>query len=592
MGDQSPHFHGCQIDPEATLSNVDLVKLLMNDASSKTADLWKDVMKELDLDRNHNKEVNKQIVEGLGKRIDALERYISSSLDRPSSNVPPTPEPPQHTFTCYLCPHSFHSLSSLDEHIVANHPSMLCEECGQTLRSKPDLYLHQHRHHSQTLEHASSVLCSPDRDCPGPTCDSSEQYHTVLSENVNEIQQSSDKIPCLVCDKCDSTFHCNSDLDNHIKSHHTLPVLYNRFLGPESQIRGSPSPHPMLFHCFECDYRFLTQKHLVEHVRAKHGVSAIHACPNCETIFVSSEFLERHKQTCHEFYNTWPTPAPFFSPVSETPNINAALIHCKTCEATFNDMRQLNIHSLEHNEVTEVSNSTIEYINNDKQSGDPRAITYSTSTQLTSPPPIGDISDILQVDGIDDTETELEVAMETSTVVINEAEKPHAANNPAVYPCHIQEYDVASRSLSFHPISNISPLEVTDSVLVEFNSHREINTIFKHIRHLPMGSTVRRFIHPNLKDKHKNLSEKAVYLRKNEQLQTKILYDADSLTLFYKQPGEKLWSRYEQNSPLPDLSSSTLSSLSPSAPSFSPIPQADGINDSNLTACTNKHKSK
>ena len=416
MGDQSPHFHGSQIDPEATLSNVDLVKFLMNDASSKTADLWKDVMKELDLDRNHNKEVNKQIVEGLGKRIDALERYISSSLDHPSSNVPPTPKPPQHTFTCYLCPHSFHSLSSLDEHIVANHPSMLCEECGQTLRSKPDLYLHQHRHHSQTLEHASSVLCSPDRDCPGPTCDSSEQYHTVLSENANEIQQSSDRIPCLVCDKCDSTFHCNSDLDNHINSHHTLPVLYNRFLGPESQIRGSPSPHPMLFHCFECDYRFLTQKHLVEHVRAKHGVSAIHACPNCETIFVSSEFLERHKQTCHEFSNTWPTPAPFFSPVSEIPNINAALIHCKTCEATFNDMRQLNIHSLEHNEVTEVSNSTIEYINNDKQSGDPRAITYSTSTQLTSPPPIGDISDILQVDGIDDSETGLEVAKETSNV--------------------------------------------------------------------------------------------------------------------------------------------------------------------------------
>ena len=165
-----------------------------------------------------------------------------------------------------------------------------------------------------------------------------------------------------------------------MKSHHTLPDLYNKCLGPESKIRSKPSPHPLLFHCCKC---FLNPEHLTEHVRAKHGVSAIYACSKCQNIFTSSEFLERHKQTCHDIYNSWSTPAPYFSPALETPPLNAALIHCKSGDATFDDMRQLNIHTLEHNEVSKVSNIRIEHIyHKKKQSKDPHAITYSIPTHL------------------------------------------------------------------------------------------------------------------------------------------------------------------------------------------------------------------
>ena len=56
MTEHSSRVQDCQIDPGVTLSNVDLLKLLMNDSSTKVAELWKDVRNELDLDRNHNKE--------------------------------------------------------------------------------------------------------------------------------------------------------------------------------------------------------------------------------------------------------------------------------------------------------------------------------------------------------------------------------------------------------------------------------------------------------------------------------------------------------------------------------------------------------
>ena len=133
MADHSSSGQDCQIDPGVTLSNVDLLKLLMNDSSTKVAELWKDVRNELDLDRNHNKEVNKQIIEGLGKRIDILEKYVIANVDDQVHNALHISKEKQSNFSCYLCVQSFHTLSSLDEHIVSNHASLICEECGKTL---------------------------------------------------------------------------------------------------------------------------------------------------------------------------------------------------------------------------------------------------------------------------------------------------------------------------------------------------------------------------------------------------------------------------------------------------------------------------
>ena len=152
MADQFPHTYDQYIDPHATLSNADVVRFLMEDTSSKIAELWKDVRNELDLDRKHNQEINKRVVEGLGKRIDILDNYLITSLNHESITTLPVSTLDQPTFSCNLCAHSFPELSSLDEHIETTHPSLLCEECGKTLRSQPDLYLHLHRHHGKSLK--------------------------------------------------------------------------------------------------------------------------------------------------------------------------------------------------------------------------------------------------------------------------------------------------------------------------------------------------------------------------------------------------------------------------------------------------------
>ena len=44
-------------DPDATISNTDLFKFILNDTNTKVGELWNDVKKELDLDRDHNKKV-------------------------------------------------------------------------------------------------------------------------------------------------------------------------------------------------------------------------------------------------------------------------------------------------------------------------------------------------------------------------------------------------------------------------------------------------------------------------------------------------------------------------------------------------------
>ena len=87
MGDDLSQTVGHHIDPGDTLSNAELAKFILKDTSIQIADLWRvwrDVKSELDLDRDHNKKVNEQIVKGLCKRIDVLEKYVQKQSSEQS----------------------------------------------------------------------------------------------------------------------------------------------------------------------------------------------------------------------------------------------------------------------------------------------------------------------------------------------------------------------------------------------------------------------------------------------------------------------------------------------------------------------------
>ena len=436
--DQPSNIPGYHIDTRDTLSSADLLKFLLNDTSTKIAELWKDVKNELDLDRNHNNEVNKQIVEGLGKRIETLEKYVISSLDKRSS--PPSSEEKQPTFSCYLCVESFHRLSSLDKHIKSNHPSLICVECGKTLRSKPDLYLHTHREHKETLEDTSQssqiiVVGSPGResatfnsftgsqdnlnlssvlfddrvslsqglqDCDETfltSPDLSPHQHSVQCEpsitrprSTTEEEHSQllhDSIPCqehtgcFNCNDCGQTFRTLNDLQIHTHLNHVVGSPIQQDVLLQSEALSTPYKQGVTFSCYECEYLFLSRDHLVEHLQTKHGVEDIQICPLCENIFKSPEYLNLHKTRCHALHlSPDSNPLPFIDK-SLTPfttcswcgfvaksdkDMNEHMlykhrrkvtVHCNNCEATFQDMRLLNIHMLEQHSQDESSTHNV-----------------------------------------------------------------------------------------------------------------------------------------------------------------------------------------------------------------------------------------
>ena len=249
MSDQFSLSRGLHVEAGDALSNADVVKFLLRDTSTKIAELWEDVKSELDLDRKHNKEVNSQIIEGLGKRIDILEKYLMSSLCHESPTNSPASTQTQPAFTCNLCDHRCFELSSLDEHVQTTHPSLLCEECGKTLRRKPDLNLHRHRHHNQITENPSQT-----------------NIHTTVS--VQAVLSSSSSPPNLVqsCTTCGKTFPSEKELDAHIQkehgdissmvSDHQYPCHTHHSLSPQTSANSlteSRQQSPRTYYCYICD---------------------------------------------------------------------------------------------------------------------------------------------------------------------------------------------------------------------------------------------------------------------------------------------------------------------------------------------------
>ena len=100
MDDTISNLLGRQIDPGDLLSNEDLVKMIMNDTNTKVNDLWKDIREELKLDRDHNREVIKNVVDGFCKRLDNLEKFVLDNASK-HSNLIADIELKQETISSY-----------------------------------------------------------------------------------------------------------------------------------------------------------------------------------------------------------------------------------------------------------------------------------------------------------------------------------------------------------------------------------------------------------------------------------------------------------------------------------------------------------
>ena len=157
-----------------------------------------------------------------------------AKLSHPKSGSPPAYGPVfiqdrvSPTLPCNICKKRFEKLTALDHHIRANHPVLQCECCGKTLRSKPDLNLHLHKHH-----YAYNVDDTENYFCQSPSLSKTN----FDSQSIHEMYNTADLLGgpprCNVCG-----YHSLSipDLNLHKHRHH----------GNISQAGSEPGPNASL----------------------------------------------------------------------------------------------------------------------------------------------------------------------------------------------------------------------------------------------------------------------------------------------------------------------------------------------------------
>ena len=82
---------------------------------------------------------------------------------------------------------------------------------------------------------------------------------------------------CFSCRKCSFSFHCNPDLDKHIKNAHADPDPYT---------------------CHFCNNKFQCEEDLIQHIEANHEQQSL-PCDVCGDAFSSSNDLNDHKNNTH-----------------------------------------------------------------------------------------------------------------------------------------------------------------------------------------------------------------------------------------------------------------------------------------------------
>ena len=92
--------------------------------------------------------------------------------------------------------------------------------------------------------------------------------------HTNESRPSAE---CFSCQKCSFSFHCNPDLDKHIKNAHADPDPYT---------------------CHFCNNKFQCEEDLIQHIEANHEQQSL-PCDVCGDAFSSSNDLNDHKNNTH-----------------------------------------------------------------------------------------------------------------------------------------------------------------------------------------------------------------------------------------------------------------------------------------------------
>lgn len=247
---------------------------------------------------------------------------------------------------CYSCPDcgGMYDNEKWEKHLRDKHKEKSCADCDRVFQFQTELDQHRAMHlnlkvyrDSKTKSYKSTMLKSPN----------------ATAEIIH------------VCDRCDTTFSTNDELQKHQLLHETMPQL-----SPHKELKTAK------VECTDCNLAFSGYRQLWEHDHANHPEKRTpqsknypKQCKYCDKMFYTGGSYFNHKQM-HErivLANTIneTNEMPKTSKRSKQNNseeddeVDVESYHtCNHCFKVFASKSQLKKHNKSHVKSTTTSNST------------------------------------------------------------------------------------------------------------------------------------------------------------------------------------------------------------------------------------------
>jgi len=246
-------------------------------------------------------------------------------------------------YFCYLCKNSFKMISQLNTHIDLYHENEMgdgdfkCSTCEKSFKCDQSLMTHNEAKHKGTFFNCNQ-------------CD----YKATRSDNIKKhIKYVHEGMEFkFKCDNCSERFKVGFDLKNHIKivhensnfkcTHEGCEATYLSAIG----LRTHRKSHgPKKFSCNQCDSKYHVQSKLNQHIREIHQKLII-TCKHCEYTTTRAGSLYAH------LYNKHDVPRTNRPSIHEMRKINDAKLNgqsspnlqCNDCDYIAKSSSYLSMH--------------------------------------------------------------------------------------------------------------------------------------------------------------------------------------------------------------------------------------------------------
>ncbi|CAH0714687.1 unnamed protein product, partial [Brenthis ino] len=232
---------------------------------------------------------------------------------------------------CVECKAEFHSVKSLNEHCVNNHPvkSVIgrdCEYCNEKFEDFRSLVLHRKLH-------LKPFICE---NCWEGFYSTDElKHHSCQPNSENKDKNKSERI-LRQCDQCGKSYPPGY-IRIHMLTHSNDRAYSCKFCPKKFKVPGSLHSHILWNHkrtrnhkCEVCNATFISSSSRSSHIRKNHLKEKKYGCESCGKRFFSKSELQRHSLTHTGVKN----------------------FHCHLCDKSYQTRYGLNVHLKSHSQIT------------------------------------------------------------------------------------------------------------------------------------------------------------------------------------------------------------------------------------------------